>query len=58
MDSLQSFGDFLIFFVIAVLPWAVVLGLAVYGIVRFVLWRVRVGHKKHAAGDQRPGPAA
>jgi hypothetical protein len=58
MDSLRSFGGFLIFFVIAVLPWAVVLGLAVYGIVRFVLWRVRVGHKKRAAGDQRPGPAA
>jgi len=58
MDSLQSFGDFLIFFVIAVLPWAVALGLAVYGIVRFVLWRVRAGREKRAAGGQRPGPAA
>ena len=58
VDSLRSLGDFLIFFVIAILPWVVVLGLVVYGVVRFVLWRMRVGREKRAAGDQRPGPAA
>ena len=58
VDSLRSLGDFLIFFVIAILPWAVVLGLAVYGIVRFVLWRVRVGREKRTAGGQPFGPTA
>jgi hypothetical protein len=51
IDSLRSAGDFLIFFVIAILPWAVMLGLVAYGVVRFVLWRVRVGREKHAAGS-------
>ena len=58
VDSLRSLGDFLIFFVIAILPWAVVLGLAVYGIVRFVLWRVRAGREKRAAGGRPSGPTA
>ena len=58
VDSLRSSGEFLIFFVIAILPWAVVLGLAVYGIVRFVLWRVRAAREKRAAGGQPSGPAA
>jgi len=51
VDSLRSLGDFSIFFVIAILPWAVVLGLAVYGIVRFVLWRVRAGREKRAVEE-------
>jgi hypothetical protein len=50
-DSLQGLGDFLIFFVIAILPWAVTLGLVVYGVVQLVLWRVRVSREKHAASD-------
>jgi len=37
VDSLRSAGDFLIFFAIAILPWAVMLGLVAYGVVRFVL---------------------
>jgi len=49
VDSLRSLGDFLIFFVIAILPWVVVLGLLAYGIVRFVLWRIRAGREKRAA---------
>ena len=51
VDSLQSLGDFMIFFAIAVLPWAVLLGLAAYGIVRFVQWRIHATRKKRAAGD-------
>lgn len=58
VDSLQSAGEFLIFFAIAILPWSVVLGLAVYGIVRFVLWRVRAGREKRAARGQPSGPTA
>jgi hypothetical protein len=52
VDSLRSLGDFLIFFVIAILPWVVVLGLVVYGVVRFVLWRVRMGREKRAAAGE------
>jgi hypothetical protein len=50
VDSLRSFGDFLIFFVIAILPWAVVVGLVAYGVVRFVLWRIRVSRERRPAG--------
>jgi hypothetical protein len=51
VDSLRSAGNFLIFFAIAILPWAVVLGLVAYGAVRFVLWRTRVSREKRAAGS-------
>lgn len=50
-NSLQGLGDFLIFFVIAVLPWTVALGLVVYGVVRLVLWRIRVNRDKHTGSD-------
>jgi len=50
VDSLRALGDFLIFFAIAILPWVIVGGLLIYGIVRFVLWRVRVSREKRAAG--------
>jgi len=52
VDSLRSLGDFMIFFVIAILPWAVVLGLLAYGVVRFVLWRIRVSREKRAAAGE------
>ena len=51
VDSLWDLGDFLIFFAIAVLPWVVALGLVVYGVVRLVLWRVRVSREKRTAGS-------
>jgi hypothetical protein len=51
VDSLWGAGDFMIFFAIAILPWAVVLGLLVYGGVRFVMWRIRVSREKRAAGS-------
>jgi hypothetical protein len=51
VDSLRNFGDFLIFFGIAILPWLLLLGLVVYGAVRFVLWRVRVSREKRMADD-------
>jgi hypothetical protein len=43
--ALRGLGDFLIFFAIAVLPWLVVVGLALYGLVRLVLWRSRASHR-------------
>jgi hypothetical protein len=52
VDSLRNFGDFLIFFSIAILPWLLLIGLVIYGAVRFVLWRVRVSREKRMAGAQ------
>jgi hypothetical protein len=57
VDSLRGLGDFMLFFAIAVLPWMAALGLVVYGVVRFVLWRVRVSREKRAAEEQSPDPA-
>jgi len=48
VDSARSFGDFLIFFAIAILPWAVLVGLVAYGIVCIVLWRLRASRRKRA----------
>jgi hypothetical protein len=50
--GLRGLGDFLIFFAIAVLPWMIVTGLALYAIVRFVLWRIRVRREKRLASGQ------
>ncbi len=52
VDSLRNFGDFLIFFGIAILPWLLLIGLVIYGVVRFVLWRVRAGREKRIAKAQ------
>jgi hypothetical protein len=51
IEGAQGFGDFLIFFTIAVLPFLALLGLAIFGVVRFVIWRVRVGRRKRAARE-------
>lgn len=51
IEGAQGFGDFLIFFVIAVLPFLALLGLVIFGVVRFVIWRVRVGQRKRAARE-------
>jgi hypothetical protein len=49
INGARGFANFLIVFVIAVLPWLILFGLVIYGIVRFVMWRVRVGREKRAA---------
>lgn len=46
IGSLRDFADFLITFVIAVLPWLVVAGLIIWGIVRFIRSRVRRGRSQ------------
>jgi hypothetical protein len=54
VDGLRGFGDFLIFFAIAVLPWLVAIGLVVLLLVALVRWRVHVRRARHAAGSEAP----
>jgi hypothetical protein len=46
VESLRDFGDFVIIFVISVLPWLLIAALVVYGIFRFV--RSRVARARNA----------
>jgi hypothetical protein len=48
VDGLRWFADFMIVFLIAVLPLLALFGAVIYGIVRFIIWRVRVGKRKRA----------
>ncbi|MGD2205660.1 MAG: DUF4349 domain-containing protein [Anaerolineae bacterium] len=41
LEGLKGFGDFLIFFAIAILPWLAAIGLVIFLIVRLVRWRAR-----------------
>ncbi|HEC24324.1 MAG TPA: DUF4349 domain-containing protein, partial [Chloroflexi bacterium] len=54
VDSLRGFGDFLIFFLIAVAPWLLLAGLVVYGIIRFVQARIRRGRERQSSSPD-PG---
>ena len=49
VDGLKGFGDFAIFFAIAILPWLAALGLGILVIVLLVRWRARVRRAKKAA---------
>ena len=49
VDSLRNFADFLITFSIATLPWLVVVGLVVYGLLRLG-WRYVGGHREDGSG--------
>jgi hypothetical protein len=52
IDGIQGFADFLIIFVISVLPWLVLFGLVIYGSGRFVWGRIQKGmNKRKAAGS-------
>jgi hypothetical protein len=42
LDGLRGFGDFAIFFAIAILPWLVAIGLVILLIVVLIRWRARV----------------
>lgn len=55
LDGLRGMGNFLIFFAIAILPWFLVLGLVIWGIVRLIRWRVRASRRKSAAAGQSSG---
>ena len=49
LDALRDFADFLIRFVIVVLPFLLIFGAVIYGIVRFIVGRVRAGQRRRAA---------
>lgn len=49
VGSLRDFGDFVITFVIAVLPWLLVLALIVFGVYRFIRSRVMRARARNAA---------
>ena len=51
LDGLRGFGDFAIFFAIAILPWLVVIGLVIFLIVALIRWRARVRRKKETKAE-------
>ncbi len=54
VDGLKGFGDFAIFFAIAILPWLIAVGLVIFLIVLLVRWRARVRRAKRATGEPSP----
>jgi hypothetical protein len=48
LAGLRGFGDFLIFFAIAILPWLAAIGLVIFLIVRLVRWRARVRRSRQS----------
>ena len=52
VDGLRGFGDFLIFFAIAILPWLAAIGLVIFLLVRLIRWRSRARRAKPATGEQ------
>jgi hypothetical protein len=55
LDGLRGFGDFAIFFAIAILPWLLVIGAVVALIVVFFRWRGRVRRRRQAASPDSGG---
>lgn len=51
LDGLRGFGDFAIFFAIAILPWLVVMGVMLAAIVLLVRWRSRARRARRAKGE-------
>ena len=51
LDGLRGFGNFAIFFAIAVLPWLLAIGLVIFLVVVFVRWRSRVRRRKQAKAE-------
>ncbi len=52
LESLRDAGDGIIYFTIAVLPWLLLAGLILYGIVRFALARYRHSHPEVDAAEE------
>lgn len=48
LGGMQGFGDFIIFFAIAVLPWLLAAGLVLFAVVKFLQWRVRTRRERRA----------
>jgi hypothetical protein len=51
LDGLRGFGDFAIFFTIAILPWLLAIGLVILLIVVLIRWRARVRRARQATGE-------
>ncbi len=51
VDGLKGFGDFAIFFAIAILPWLAVIAVVIFVIVILVRWRARVRRAKRATRE-------
>jgi hypothetical protein len=51
LDGLRGFGDFAIFFAIAILPWLAAVGLVVFILVRLVRWRARVRRDRQSGAS-------
>jgi hypothetical protein len=51
LDGLRGFGDFAIFFAVAILPWLLAIGLVIFLIVVLVRWRARVRRARQATGE-------
>jgi Flp pilus assembly protein TadB len=51
LDGLRGFGNFAIFFAIAVLPWLLAIGLVIFLIVVFIRWRARVRRSRQAKAE-------
>jgi Domain of unknown function (DUF4349) len=51
LNSARNFGDFLIIFVVSVLPWLLVMALIVYGVYRFIRAQMRRARARNAASD-------
>jgi hypothetical protein len=56
LDGLRGFGNFLIFFAIAILPWLVAIGLVIFLVVRLVRWRTRARRVTGQASGEPPRP--
>ena len=54
LDGLQGFGDFVIFFSIAVLPWLVAAGLVILMVVSLIRWRARRSRAGQATTSGSP----
>ena len=51
LDGLRGFGNFAIFFTIAILPWLLAIGLVIFLIVALIRWRARVRRKRQAKAE-------
>jgi hypothetical protein len=51
LDGLRGFGDFAIFFAIAILPWLAAVGLVVFILVRLIRWRAGVRRDRQSGAS-------
>jgi hypothetical protein len=52
LDGLRGFGDFAIFFAIAILPWLAALSLVLFILARLIRWRARVRRDRQSGAPE------